>query len=86
MRTQIYAKDKDLLTIGPLNDGAVVSKEILATLIRLTSINAHRYILQKANRYVRPLKFRRNFIKKVVEKFTHISTETDVNIDFLEQV
>jgi len=67
-RIQVFKKHPEL-NFGPLQDGMVVSKTVLAPLARMTAINANRAVrsLKKENK--KPLPFRASLIREICERY-----------------
>lgn len=67
-RIQIFTKPEVPL-VGPLMDGMLVDKSVLAPLVRMTAINANRAVRYKQQGYKKPFSTRKDLIDEIVNKF-----------------
>jgi hypothetical protein len=54
---------------GPLVDGMVISKHVLGSMIRSTSISAHQACRIVTDTFTRPHVVRRDYIKQLAEQY-----------------
>eukprot|EP01027_Heterolobosea_sp_BB2_P014325 GEZU01020594.1.p1 GENE.GEZU01020594.1~~GEZU01020594.1.p1 ORF type:complete len:604 (+),score=220.01 GEZU01020594.1:413-2224(+) len=76
-RIQIYKKDEQIPTFGPLFDGMVISKRILGRMVRTTAINANRNVRFMQQGYGRPYPTRKKLIQEIAARYKdpmHCST------------
>lgn len=67
-RIQIFTKPEVPL-VGPLLDGMLVDKSVLAPLVRMTAINANRAVRYKQQGYKKPFSTRKDLIDDIVNKY-----------------
>jgi len=69
LRIQIFSKDK-VPPFGPLQNGMLVRREALASLVRQTALNANRAIRFSTPGYDRPYPTRKRYIEDIVSRHT----------------
>jgi len=67
-RIQVFKKDT-LRIFGPLASGMVLSTTLLATLVRLSAINANNASRETSNLYKKPLLCRQDLIKEIDSRY-----------------
>jgi hypothetical protein len=79
-RVQIYAKP-EVPPFGPLVNGMIVDKKVLAPLVRMTAMNANKAVRYSTEGYNKPYPTRRAMVNEIVERFKMNGVK---NEDFLK--
>eukprot|EP00761_Pharyngomonas_kirbyi_P000255 gb/GECH01000255.1/.p1 GENE.gb/GECH01000255.1/~~gb/GECH01000255.1/.p1 ORF type:complete len:1486 (+),score=342.16 gb/GECH01000255.1/:1-4458(+) len=75
-RVQIFQKE-NVPPFGPLRDGMVVDKKVLAPLVRMTAINANRAVRYQEAMYKRPYPTRMQLIEEIVDRFKKVEASNE---------
>lgn len=67
-KIQIFRKEK-IPFFGPLTDGMVLSKKLLAPLVRFTAFYANSRVRNATKGYKKPFPTRQAFIKEMMERY-----------------
>jgi len=67
-RIQVFQKE-NVPAFGPLVDGMVLNKQLLAPLVRTTAINANRAVRSFKKEYKRPYPTRANMIREIHQRY-----------------
>jgi len=82
-RIQIYKKENVML-FGPLLHGMTVNKKLLPMLVRLTAIQANRYVRYNTEGYTRPYPTRRKAIEEIVKRYKVPKAYDEIMPEFIQ--